>query len=464
MNKLQKEFDNLEENVIKTLKWFSLEYKYLSQLDEELKKIEIGEGFSSKDLCKKSYKKIKRTWYYIKKAERRSERDIEEVINLLKSGIGVTSNFFTSKQKLEIFSGKLLKAFDLYAGDFKKELACLAVAFRKKSMMIFWKNKKMDQNIIKTAKNIDQYISDLIKWDQAVVLTLKELEKIIEEKKIEEYRNLKKTNMSGTIPKSRDYDSEGVGEMRLKQLKDNAIEGIGKSTTKEQVEAIKKIFTDPKLKQSYHDKIELAAREGNFTSLECIFQELNIYYANKGLIKSSWVTKKWGDYGSMDLGRPLNYYVSIHLSLLRNLKNLKGKKFIHLGSGNTIYCDFLRRFYGVKTYALDVDKGYLQRAKKLGSKVGRLLGKLEWKHIKKNSVDVFLSDHFLYCDFGELNYSDEQDIFHHIYKFLKVGGIFIITKSYFSNRDLGSRFSSGRKWDFDLVDELYDCKILKKII
>lgn len=131
-----------------------------------------------------------------------------------------------------------------------------------------------------------------------------------------------------------------------------------------------------------------------------------------------------------DLGRRLQDYNRAHTTIMRVFGKTKlvGKKFVHFGSGNTNYCDYLNRTYGVRAFAVDPNREYLEQARKKGSKALRVARFAEQVNIKPNSVDIILSDHFLFSNYGIIAGEKETTIFRNSIKQLKVGGILILER------------------------------------
>ncbi len=131
-----------------------------------------------------------------------------------------------------------------------------------------------------------------------------------------------------------------------------------------------------------------------------------------------------------DLGRRLQDYERIHQAIKKQFtkRKLSGKKFVHFGSGNTNYCDYLNRKYGVRAFAVDPTRIYLNLAREKGSKALRVPRGAEEVRIKPNSVDIILSDHFLFAHFGTIAGERETKMFRNAIKSLKVGGILILER------------------------------------
>jgi len=136
------------------------------------------------------------------------------------------------------------------------------------------------------------------------------------------------------------------------------------------------------------------------------------------------------------MGRRLHDYTRVHSFLLSNVgaRELRGKKFVHLGSGNTNYCDYLARKYGVKAFAVDNELSFLKQAKANGSKALRVYNSAQKLRIKPNSVDIFLSDMFLFSDFPELIMGAHSEIIKKIGQGLRPGGLAIIERCIFDDR------------------------------
>ncbi len=140
-----------------------------------------------------------------------------------------------------------------------------------------------------------------------------------------------------------------------------------------------------------------------------------------------------------DLGRRLHDYYRIDYFIKKSFPNgIQGKKIVHLGSGNTIYCDYLAS-QGARAFAVDKDKSYLKNAKLLGSKALRVNNCANKIKLRPNSVDIFISDHFLFSSYGINDY----DIIEHIVPAIKKGGFIIFERAEIANgcinwlRDIG---------------------------
>jgi SAM-dependent methyltransferase len=108
------------------------------------------------------------------------------------------------------------------------------------------------------------------------------------------------------------------------------------------------------------------------------------------------------DHETEDAGRTLEYYRGIHGLFLKWVGDPKGKAVVHLGASTGIYTRFLQE-QGSHATAIEVADNLVDIARKLGNnhvihttaQVGR---KHEQRHLplESNSVDVFVSDRFLF--------------------------------------------------------------------
>ncbi len=141
---------------------------------------------------------------------------------------------------------------------------------------------------------------------------------------------------------------------------------------------------------------------------------------------------------SNDFGRALQDYNRIDLFLKKKFRRgLKGKNIMHLGSGNTVYCDYLTR-KGAKAFAIDSCFEYLKKAKAKGSKAILVNVRAEKMGLKPETLDVVIADHFLFSGFfiGRGQNSEKntnRDIVNNVVPALKKGGLLIVERAYIEN-------------------------------
>jgi len=114
--------------------------------------------------------------------------------------------------------------------------------------------------------------------------------------------------------------------------------------------------------------------------------------ARKMRYPTSWVR--------FDFGRKLSYYTGILTSLKKHVGTLRGKTGVHVASSFGIFTRFLQA-QGVKAVAFDISEDATKIAKKIKTKKV-VRGDANALPFKKESVDFFVSDHFL------LSFNPEQ--------------------------------------------------------
>ncbi|MBI5553988.1 MAG: methyltransferase domain-containing protein, partial [Candidatus Diapherotrites archaeon] len=97
--------------------------------------------------------------------------------------------------------------------------------------------------------------------------------------------------------------------------------------------------------------------------------------------------------------RRLVDYVPAYEGLSRHLGSLKGKKVLHVGASTGIFARFLES-KGAHAVALDLDADATAISKKIGVRTVRA-DALELP-FRANSFDCFVSDHFLFSGYLEL--------------------------------------------------------------
>jgi SAM-dependent methyltransferase len=174
-----------------------------------------------------------------------------------------------------------------------------------------------------------------------------------------------------------------------------------------------------------------------------------------------------------DLGRTLPYYAEIHEALSRNaggIKKLKGKKVLHLAASTGIYTKYLQSL-GINAISLDIDKLAVKKATETGTKK-IILADAKKLPFKENSIDFFISDHFLLSDYLVLELErGSKKVLTELSRVLKKNGIGIIhsySPLYFKiNRDLikSNRFELIERIEQtkgDFIDTNNFCLVLRK--
>jgi hypothetical protein len=168
-------FHDLNTDVQNAIKWFAAEFHYLKELKEELEKIKQDTAVSDQE---REYKRIRHTWYYIGRCERRAERKVQVVIEDLKKAIQTNPNLVTLEKQIEISSEKLLKAFSFYTGDFKNKLVNILVDIKIRKEQFGDPARKAEMNMRQTADEAEQYIDTLIQWVGGLEASLRRVENI----------------------------------------------------------------------------------------------------------------------------------------------------------------------------------------------------------------------------------------------------------------------------------------------
>jgi hypothetical protein len=167
-------FHDLNSDVQNAIKWFAAEFKYLKELKEELEKLKRDTTPSEQE---KDYKRIRHTWYYIGRCERRAERKVQVVIEDLKKAIQTNPNLVTLEKQIEISSEKLLKAFSFYTGDFKNKLVNILVDIKIRKEKSGDKAQAAEMSMKQLATEAEQYIDTLIVWVGGLEASLEQLGK-----------------------------------------------------------------------------------------------------------------------------------------------------------------------------------------------------------------------------------------------------------------------------------------------
>jgi phosphoribosylformylglycinamidine (FGAM) synthase PurS component len=181
-------FHDLNTDVQNAIKWFAAEYKYLKELRDDLERIKRDTSASGQE---KDYRNVRRAWVYVRRCERRAERNLERVIKEIKQTILTNPSIADLEKQIEISSEKLLKAFSFYAGDFKKKLDFIAVQFGTEKRFFGKKAEQAASNIKITAFQIEQYVDTLIVWVSGLEASLNHLDAQKEEVNVESKEGLK---------------------------------------------------------------------------------------------------------------------------------------------------------------------------------------------------------------------------------------------------------------------------------
>ncbi len=174
-----------------------------------------------------------------------------------------------------------------------------------------------------------------------------------------------------------------------------------------------------------------------------IARQLNRFDRKKKATKKAMAlaraTKKETTNWDADFGRTLPHYIPIHELLLKMAKgNIKGKKILHIASSTGLYTFFLQSL-GAKAIGFDIGTEALQIAKNLKNK--RLVRgdartwayfktKKHFLPFKDGSINIVVSDNFLFSDYPELEYSSptpaSMDTMAEIHRILNKRGLAII--------------------------------------
>lgn len=173
---LGKIWEELDEDARKAIEWVAAEYNYLVELKDDVLSIEQEEDVAQEE---KAARKAKRALRYVSLAERKTHKDVAEVIEDLKEVIARYPQLASLEKEIEVSSEQLLKAFSLYAGELKDKLIELSA---KLGILEREKNKQklgvIRQEILETAHNLEEHLNVLIKWTQGLETSLEKVEKI----------------------------------------------------------------------------------------------------------------------------------------------------------------------------------------------------------------------------------------------------------------------------------------------
>jgi|GEM_PF-1871292 len=143
-----------------------------------------------------------------------------------------------------------------------------------------------------------------------------------------------------------------------------------------------------------------------------------------------------------DMGRRLVNYERVHHFFLQRLspRGLRKKTIIHLGAGNGVYMDFLKRRYGANTIALEKNGEYIEQ------NLPKPYVRADAKQIpiKTGTADIILSDHFLLT-----GYQYDLPIVEEAHRVLKPGGLLVferVTRTTDSDRSIEAMYFIKKKF------------------
>jgi hypothetical protein len=156
------------------------------------------------------------------------------------------------------------------------------------------------------------------------------------------------------------------------------------------------------------------------------------------------------------VGRTLPYYSVIHELLSRHaggIKKLKGKKVLHLAASTGIYAKYLQSL-GIN--AIPLDKSQIL---KISEAKNIVLADAKKLPFKENSIDFFISDHFLLSKYLFLEHSysglnksrGSKKVFFELSKIMKKNGIGIIYS--YSSSELNKTASFIKSLGFEIIEQ-----------
>jgi hypothetical protein len=165
-------FDDLQDNTKKAVKWIAAEFAYLKELKVDLERIEHAQSTNEEE---RAYNKVRHVWRYVAKCERRSEHNIQEVVEELKGAAQTYPNLRRLENQIEVPEAELVRAFSMYTGDFNKKLVFLSLQFRTKEKYFGDRAEQIDIEIKTQARELEHFIDTLIKWASGIEASLKQL-------------------------------------------------------------------------------------------------------------------------------------------------------------------------------------------------------------------------------------------------------------------------------------------------
>lgn len=173
---LDKLWARLSDDAKLAIKWIAAEYNYLAELKDDIVVIEKEEDLAEEE---KAAKKAKRALKYVGFTERKTHKDVIEVIEDLKEVIARYPQLASLEKEIEVSSEQLLKAFSLYAGELRDKLNELSTQLelleREKKKQ---KAEIIRQEILENARNLEEHLDVLIKWTQGLEASLEKVEKV----------------------------------------------------------------------------------------------------------------------------------------------------------------------------------------------------------------------------------------------------------------------------------------------
>jgi hypothetical protein len=158
-------FEKLVEEEKSAIKWIAAEYSYLTELRDDINRIDKDEKTKeeSRDL-----RKAKKALKYAN----RSEAKGEEFIDYLKSAIKKHPELLKLEKGLEVSNSKLIRAFSFYVGDFNDQLDWVVRTLRKKRALekIGQKDdvQQAEINLKRVAQDCVKKLDTLIEWTAAL--------------------------------------------------------------------------------------------------------------------------------------------------------------------------------------------------------------------------------------------------------------------------------------------------------
>lgn len=170
----------LKKDIKEAVSWFAAEYKFLTELKQDIVDIEKKTDVSDEE---KAYKKARRALRYVLRSERRGEKIVEDFLEELKQAVKEYPELAKLGKGISISSDKLLKAFSLYTGEFRKKLSDLITSIGVKkhyAKLGSVENIEAEEEKIKAiAKEIEKNIDALIKWLDALSIDFKRTQRIL---------------------------------------------------------------------------------------------------------------------------------------------------------------------------------------------------------------------------------------------------------------------------------------------
>lgn len=135
-----------------------------------------------------------------------------------------------------------------------------------------------------------------------------------------------------------------------------------------------------------------------------------------------------------NFGRAVNYYLPIHKLLHQFLGDVEGKTILHLAGSTGVLAKILQD-EGATSINFDLDKDATEISRAVGNeRVVRGQAGIQQLFLpfKDNSIDCFVSDHFLYSNYARLGeYRSlvtlgSDVIFRQLHRILRPGGVGLI--------------------------------------